>query len=106
MTKTIQPEGIKGLDADYWSKEALPLLSPFRFKGVTTEEAVSKAGGKYNKYIVTLSPLAIPHKELKISLFKSEWDKIRALLFLDYTDINISYDEPNKRLIYNPVIKS
>src|SRR5712692_368771 len=74
--QTTQPE-------DEFSFNQLPLLSPFEPMNVVVEHAVSRKGVPYPRYVVTIIPDNNRNVKAKVPMFKTQYDQIRAIRFLN-----------------------
>src|SRR2546426_4600711 len=68
---------------DEFTTTQLPLLSPFEPMSVKVESTVSRKGQTYDRYVVTIVPDSNKTVKAKVPMFKSQYDQIRAIRFLN-----------------------
>lgn len=91
---------------DYWTWSGLQYLSPLRIVRVETIKKMSKNGKPYNAKELTFEPSRKRGSSVKIVPYSTDYDKIRAIMFLSEDEkntwINIEFDE-NGKVVFSGV---
>ncbi len=73
-----------GQSDDIWQEDSLSVFEGLRMKRYEKFSRISKVRKlPYTVYRITLSPIENPTREVKTEVFKSQFDRIRALRMKD-----------------------